>query len=109
MSLFVIVDLTAPRSVPLELQLTVPQVMVPVVPLIHEIEHPFDMFRNLEMKYDWVLKPLHYRTADDRLPQKSIIEPARERRMKSGSAELRVRDFEAHLNILVRAQNFENS
>lgn len=70
MSLFVIVDLTAPRSVPLELQLTVPQVMVPVVPLIHEIEHPFDMFRNLEMKYDWVLKPLHYRTADDRLPRK---------------------------------------
>jgi hypothetical protein len=64
MSLFVIVDLTAPRSAPLELQLTVPQVLVPVVPLIQEKEQPFDMFQNLEVKYDWVLKPLRYRTED---------------------------------------------
>src|SRR6266481_7067308 len=55
MSLFVIVDLSAPRSAPLELQLTVPQVMVPVVPIIQEKEQTFDMFRNLEFKYDWVL------------------------------------------------------
>ncbi len=65
MSLFVIADLSAPRGTPLELQLMVPQVMVPVVPIIQEKEQTFEMFRNLKFKYDWVLKPLRYHTEDD--------------------------------------------
>lgn len=59
MSLFVIADLTKPRSVPLELQATIPNLMIPFVPIIQRGEEPFAMFRDL-LKYDWVLNLLEY-------------------------------------------------
>jgi uncharacterized protein YjbI with pentapeptide repeats len=60
MSLFVIADLTKPRSVPLELQATVPNLMIPFVPIIQRGEQPFAMFKDLLGKYDWVLNLLEY-------------------------------------------------
>ena len=45
LSRFVIVDITNPRSAPLELQATVPEYMIPFVPIIQEGEEPFAMFR----------------------------------------------------------------
>jgi uncharacterized protein YjbI with pentapeptide repeats len=108
MSLFVIVDLSAPRSAPLELQLTVPQVMVPVVPIIQEKEQPFDMFRNLEFKYDWVLKPLHYHSEDDLIGslEKSIIGPACEKANELRRRRAQDPGFRSTFEHL-RTQNFE--
>ncbi len=57
LSLFVIVDITNPKSAPLELQATVPDYQIPFVPIIQHGEEPFSMFRDLP-KYDWLLKPV---------------------------------------------------
>jgi hypothetical protein len=108
MSLFVIADVSAPRSTPLELQLTVPQVMVPIVPIIQEKEQTFDMFRNLEFKYDWVLKPLRYHTEDDLIGslEKSIIEPACEKANELRQRRAQGPGFRSTFEYL-RTQNFE--
>jgi hypothetical protein len=58
LSHFVIVDITNPRSAPLELQATVPDYMVPFVPILQQGEQPFAMFVDLQNKYDWVLQPI---------------------------------------------------
>jgi len=58
LSLFVIVDITNPKSAPLELQATVPDYQIPFVPIIQEGEKPFSMFSDLAGKYDWVLRPV---------------------------------------------------
>jgi uncharacterized protein YjbI with pentapeptide repeats len=57
LSHFVIVDITNPRSTPLELQATVPDLMVPFVPIIESGQEPFAMFADLQ-RYDWVIKPV---------------------------------------------------
>jgi hypothetical protein len=44
LSRFVIVDITNPRSTPLELQAAVPDYMVPFVPILQQGEEPFSMF-----------------------------------------------------------------
>jgi Pentapeptide repeats (8 copies) len=65
LSRFVIVDITNPRSTPLELQATVPDYMVPFAPILQEGEQPFAMFVDLQNKYDWVLQPvIAYPTVD---------------------------------------------
>jgi uncharacterized protein YjbI with pentapeptide repeats len=58
LSLFVIVDITNPKSAPLELQATVPDYQIPFVPIIQEGEQPFAMFRDLIGKFDWMLGPV---------------------------------------------------
>jgi uncharacterized protein YjbI with pentapeptide repeats len=60
LSLFVIADITNPRSAPLELQAAVPDYMIPFVPIIAEGEEPFAMFIDLQRKFDWVLEVLTY-------------------------------------------------
>jgi hypothetical protein len=62
MSLFVIADITKPKSAPLELQATVPDYQIPFVTIIQEGEEPFSMFRDLWGKYDWVLQPVKYKS-----------------------------------------------
>jgi hypothetical protein len=57
MSLFVIADVSNPKSSPLELQATVPDYQIPFVTIIQEGEQPFAMLDDLK-KYDWVLKPV---------------------------------------------------
>jgi uncharacterized protein YjbI with pentapeptide repeats len=62
---FVVVDLTAARSVPQELQAIVPDVMVPIRPLIATEDEAWAMFTNL-LKYPWVVRePLRYRDLPD--------------------------------------------
>ena len=54
LSRFIIADITNPKPSPLELQATMPDYMIPFVPIIHENEEPFAMFRDLKQKYsDW--------------------------------------------------------
>jgi uncharacterized protein YjbI with pentapeptide repeats len=79
MSRFIIADITNPRSSPLELQATMPDYMIPFVPIIQESEEPFAMFRDLKQKYgDWVLDVLEYDTADNLLLvlEKAVVLPA---------------------------------
>ena len=77
---FIIVDLTSPRSVPLELQAIVPQLMIPIVPIIQGKEDPFSMFIDLRKQCSWVLRPLRYRTKNDlvRCFDNEIVTPAEE-------------------------------
>jgi len=58
LSRFVIVDITKPRSTPLELQAIAPDYMIPFVPILEEGQPSFSMFVDLQNKYDWVLKPV---------------------------------------------------
>ena len=79
LSKFVIVDITNPRSAPLELQATVPDYMVPFVPILEEGEKPFAMFVDLQNKYDWVLRPVIGYSTVDRLidaVEEKIVRPA---------------------------------
>jgi hypothetical protein len=78
LSLFVIADITNPRSAPLELQATVPDYMIPLVPIIAEGEPPFAMFIDLQRKFDWVLDVLEYDSIDHLLAglQDAVIAPA---------------------------------
>jgi hypothetical protein len=79
LSHFVILDITNPRSAPLELQATVPDYMVPFVPILQKGEEPFAMFVDLQNKYDWVLKPVIGYPSVDRLIEvleDKIVRPA---------------------------------
>jgi len=66
LSLFVIVDITNPRSTPLELQATVPDYQIPFVAIQQNGEEPFSMFRDL-LNYDWVLNPVITYSSSDQL------------------------------------------
>jgi uncharacterized protein YjbI with pentapeptide repeats len=82
LSRFVIVDITNPRSAPLELQAAVPEYMIPFVPIIERGEKPFSMFRDLWIKHrEWVLDPIRYPSVDRLIEvlDTEIIEPAQAR------------------------------
>jgi hypothetical protein len=65
LSKFVIADITNPKSAPLELQATVPEIMVPFCPIIEEGEKPFAMLQDLWIKHrDWVFEPIYYSSVD---------------------------------------------
>jgi hypothetical protein len=81
LSRFIIADVTNPKSSPLELQATMPDYMIPFVPIIEDTEEPFAMFRDLKQKYgDWVLDLLRYDSADHLIHvlEKAIVKPALE-------------------------------
>ena len=79
---FVIADVTNPKSAPLELQATVPEVMVPFRPIIQEGEKPFAMLEDLWIQHrDWVFEPLYYSSLDALVGalDEKIIKPAKAR------------------------------
>ena len=78
---FIIADITNPKSSPLELQAAVPNYMIPFVTIIQEGEKPFEMFKDLHGKFDWVLDPLEYDTTSNLVEalEKAVIEPALEK------------------------------
>ena len=81
LSRFIIADITNPKSSPLELQATMPDYMIPFVPIIHEDEEPFAMFQDLQQKYgEWVLDVLKYDSTDNLLQvlDKAVVRPALE-------------------------------
>jgi hypothetical protein len=82
LSRFVIADVSNPKSAPLELQATVPEIMIPFLPIIEEGEKPFAMLEDLWIKHrDWVFEPLHYSSLDALIGalDKEIIGPAEAR------------------------------
>jgi hypothetical protein len=78
LSLFIIADITNPKSSPLELQATVPDYMVPLVPILQKGEEPFSMFVDLGHKYPWVLDVRRYENVEKLLTHldEDIIKPA---------------------------------
>jgi hypothetical protein len=78
LSHFVIVDLSTPRSVPLELQAIVPDNTIPFVPIVEEGQDPFAMFIDLQNNYDWVLDVISYPSADRLIEvlETEIVRPA---------------------------------
>jgi len=81
LSLFVVADITNPRSVPLELQATVPDYMVPFVTLVERGQPVFGMFDDLPRKYDWALPLLEYSNAESLLAafERKVVAPALEK------------------------------
>jgi hypothetical protein len=78
---FIIADITNPKSSPLELQATVPDYMIPFIPIIQEEEEPFSMFLDLQHKYDWVLDVLRYDSTENLIKvfENAVVKPALER------------------------------
>lgn len=78
LSRFIVADITNPRSSPLELQATVPDYMVPLVPILQQGERPFSMFADLRGKYDWVVDVLEYDTLENLLHAfpSAVVAPA---------------------------------
>lgn len=82
LSHFVIADVTSPRSVPHELQATVPEVMVPFQFIIEKGEEPFSMLDDFRIEHaDRVLEPISYTSLDALVGvlDKGIIGPAQVR------------------------------
>ena len=77
LSRFIIADLTDPKSIPQELQAIVPDLAVPVVPIVSGDE-PYSMFKDLQRKYHWVLDIHHYKDQRDLLDTlvDRVIRPA---------------------------------
>ena len=84
LSSFIIVDLSKPASIPLELQALVPNCMVPFVSLRNKNEPPFSMFVNLQIKYDWVLPVVAYEREQDVVTHfdAALLRPAMKMRRK---------------------------
>jgi hypothetical protein len=59
MARFIIADLTDPSSIPKELETIVPDLAVPVQPLLEGASRPYAMFKDY-WKYDWVLPVYRY-------------------------------------------------
>jgi len=79
---FVIADITNPKSSPLELHATVPDYMIPFIPIIQEKEEPFAMFVDLWIRHkEWVFEPLKYIGEKDLIAslEDDIIKPAEQR------------------------------
>jgi uncharacterized protein YjbI with pentapeptide repeats len=81
LSRFVIADITNPLSVPLELQSTVPDYMVPFVTILQRGFPAFAMFDDLPSKYHWALPLLEYNSTETLLGafQEKIVAPALEK------------------------------
>jgi len=99
LSRFVIADITNPRSAPLELQATVPEYMIPFVPILERGEKPFAMFRDLWIKHrEWVLDPIRYSSVDRLIEvlDAKIVKPAQVRfaeLLARKAEDLRIKDI----------------
>ena len=82
MSMFVIADLTSPKSTPLELEATVKQFKIPYVPVIDISVDPrhFSMLVDLQKSFHWVLPTFKYESKEDLLDGENlktyVIDPA---------------------------------
>jgi len=78
LSRFIIADLTDPSSIPQELQAIIPNLAIPVQPVLLEGKREYAMFVDFLKTYHWVLPVHYYRDHDGLLAslQAKVIEPA---------------------------------
>jgi uncharacterized protein YjbI with pentapeptide repeats len=83
MSLFIVADITNPRTSPVELSAILPHYRIPLVPIIQKGQAPFAMFADLR-KYPWVLPVLQYGSvaALRKIFQDAVVRPAMHQRQK---------------------------
>jgi hypothetical protein len=96
MSRFIIADLTDPSSIPKELEGIVPDLAVPVQPLLEGgASRPYAMFKDY-WKYDWVLPVYRYEGLEPLLATlaEKVIDPAEG---KAKALQERRRRFEVEL------------
>lgn len=69
MSLFVIADVTSPKSTPLELEATAKQFKIPYLPILDTRvdARPFAMLVDLQKSFHWVLPTLQYSSTEELL------------------------------------------
>ena len=69
MSLFVIIDVTNPKSTPLEMEAIVKQFKIPYVPIIdlNADPRPFAMIVDSQKSFHWVLKTYGYKSKEELL------------------------------------------
>lgn len=83
LSLFAIVDVTNPKSTPLEMEATVKQFKIPYVPIIDlgADKHPFTMMTDLQKNFHWVLPTFGYNSKEELLEniEQAIISRALEK------------------------------
>src|SRR6478736_3192328 len=81
MSMFVIADVTNPKSIPLELKATVNQCIIPYIPIIDiSVDpHPFAMLVDLQKSCHWVLPTLGYEAKEDLLDDENLKTYVRDR------------------------------
>jgi hypothetical protein len=109
MSMFVIADITNPKSTPLELEATVKQFKIPYVPIIDisADPKPFAMLVDLQKSFHWVLPTVGYQSKEQLLNEeilkKYIIDPVNRKR-----AELR-NDKSAEQEITVITEMVEDT
>ena len=74
MSMFVIADLTSPKSTPLELEATVKQFKIPYLPIldISVDPRPFAMLVDLQKSFHWVLPVLKYESKEQLLDEENL-------------------------------------
>jgi uncharacterized protein YjbI with pentapeptide repeats len=74
MSMFVIADVTNPKSTPLELEATVKQFKIPFIPIIDiSVDpRPFAMLVDLQKSFHWVLPTLQYESKEDLLDDENV-------------------------------------
>jgi hypothetical protein len=81
--MFVIADVTNPKSTPLELEATVKQFKIPFVPIIDVSvdPRPFAMIVDLQKNFHWVLQTVGYKSKEQLLEHLDIavIERARKK------------------------------
>jgi hypothetical protein len=77
MARFIIADLTDPSSIPKELEAIVPDLAVPVQPLLEGSSRPYAMFKDY-WKYEWVLPVYRYEGLEPLLATlaEKVIAPA---------------------------------
>jgi uncharacterized protein YjbI with pentapeptide repeats len=80
LSKFIVADLTDPKSSPYEAHLTIPDMAVPVLPIIQQDHSAFSMFEDL-YDYDWLLEGFEYKNTAHLLKNlKSLREEAVQKR-----------------------------
>ncbi len=75
MSMFVIVDVTNPKSTPLEMEATVKQFKIPYLPIIDISvdQRPFAMMVDLQKSFHWVLPTFAYRSKEELFKNLKIV------------------------------------
>ena len=106
MSMFVIADVTNPKSTPLELESTVKQFKIPYIPIIDiSVDpRPFAMLVDLQKSFHWVLPTLQYESKEDLLDDENLKTYIIDRAVAKRE-ELRAAKSQEPETILIRKKN----